>query len=40
MERLALEWMWRMMVDPQGKLERYMIGTPLFIGRVLWQKFK
>jgi N-acetylglucosaminyldiphosphoundecaprenol N-acetyl-beta-D-mannosaminyltransferase len=40
MERLALEWLWRMVVDPQGKWERYMIGTPLFIGRVLRQKLK
>lgn len=38
MERLALEWMWRMVVDLEGKWERYLIGTPLFIGRVLWQK--
>lgn len=40
MDRLALEWMWRMVIDPRGKWERYMIGIPLFMGRVLWQKFK
>jgi N-acetylglucosaminyldiphosphoundecaprenol N-acetyl-beta-D-mannosaminyltransferase len=38
MERLALEWMWRMMVDPRHKWRRYIIGNPLFIARVLKQK--
>lgn len=40
MEQLALEWLWRMMVDPWGKWKRYLIGTPLFISRVLKQKIK
>ena len=38
MDRLAMEWVWRLAVDPRGKWNRYIIGTPLFIGRVLWQK--
>lgn len=40
MEELALEWLWRWMVDPRDKWKRYMLGTPQFIGRVLWQKVK
>jgi N-acetylglucosaminyldiphosphoundecaprenol N-acetyl-beta-D-mannosaminyltransferase len=40
MERLALEWVWRMVVDPRDKWKRYMIGIPLFMGRVLLQKLQ
>jgi N-acetylglucosaminyldiphosphoundecaprenol N-acetyl-beta-D-mannosaminyltransferase len=40
MEKLALEWMWRMMVDPKHKWRRYLIGNPLFIIRVLKEKFR
>jgi N-acetylglucosaminyldiphosphoundecaprenol N-acetyl-beta-D-mannosaminyltransferase len=40
MERLALEWLWRMVIDPWNKWERYMFGTPLFMWRVLQEKLK
>ncbi len=38
MNALALEWLWRLLVDPVGKWQRYIIGNPRFIVRVLWQK--
>jgi N-acetylglucosaminyldiphosphoundecaprenol N-acetyl-beta-D-mannosaminyltransferase len=40
MERLALEWMWRVVIDPWNKWERYLFGTPLFMWRVLQEKLK
>jgi N-acetylglucosaminyldiphosphoundecaprenol N-acetyl-beta-D-mannosaminyltransferase len=39
MNKLALEWMWRLFIDPKGKWKRYIIGNPLFAARVLHQKF-
>ena len=38
MNKLALEWMWRLFIDPKGKWKRYIIGNPLFAARVLHQK--
>jgi N-acetylglucosaminyldiphosphoundecaprenol N-acetyl-beta-D-mannosaminyltransferase len=38
MNMLALEWLWRLLVDPMGKWQRYIVGNPLFITRVLLQK--
>ncbi len=35
---LALEWFWRFCMDPLGKWRRYLVGTPVFILRVLRQK--
>jgi exopolysaccharide biosynthesis WecB/TagA/CpsF family protein len=35
---LALEWLWRLIMDPRGKWRRYVIGNPLFVARVLRQK--
>lgn len=35
---LALEWMWRLFMDPRGKWKRYLFGNPLFILRILLQK--
>jgi N-acetylglucosaminyldiphosphoundecaprenol N-acetyl-beta-D-mannosaminyltransferase len=40
MEKLALEWLWRMMVDPKHKWRRYLIGNPLFILRVFKEKYR
>lgn len=40
MNMLALEWLWRLLVDPRGKWRRYLIGNPLFIARVLLQKLR
>jgi N-acetylglucosaminyldiphosphoundecaprenol N-acetyl-beta-D-mannosaminyltransferase len=39
MNALALEWLWRMLVDPRGKWQRYILGNPRFLLRVLRQKF-
>ena len=36
--RLGLEWFWRLILDPHGKWRRYVLGNPLFIFRVLEQK--
>ncbi len=40
LNRLGLEWLWRLLVDPMGKWQRYVVGNPLYIWRVLNQKFK
>jgi N-acetylglucosaminyldiphosphoundecaprenol N-acetyl-beta-D-mannosaminyltransferase len=34
---LGLEWLWRLGQDPAGKWRRYLLGNPLFVGRVLSQ---
>ena len=39
MNKLALEWLWRFLIDPIGKWKRTLIGNPLFVLRVLRQKF-
>ena len=39
MNRLALEWLWRLMVDPLGKWRRYLLGNPEFVARILHQKW-
>jgi N-acetylglucosaminyldiphosphoundecaprenol N-acetyl-beta-D-mannosaminyltransferase len=38
MNTLALEWLWRLLMDPLGKWRRYLVGIPLFTGRVLRQR--
>jgi N-acetylglucosaminyldiphosphoundecaprenol N-acetyl-beta-D-mannosaminyltransferase len=38
MNALALEWLFRMLIDPAGKWRRYLIGNPLFVLRILRQK--
>jgi N-acetylglucosaminyldiphosphoundecaprenol N-acetyl-beta-D-mannosaminyltransferase len=40
MKSLGMEWLWRLMMDPVGKWKRYMIGNPLFVFRVLRQRFR
>jgi N-acetylglucosaminyldiphosphoundecaprenol N-acetyl-beta-D-mannosaminyltransferase len=37
MSAFGLEWLWRLMMDPGGKWRRYLVGNPLFAGRVLRQ---
>lgn len=37
MNALALEWLWRLMIDPRGKWRRYVIGNPVFLYRVFRQ---
>lgn len=39
MNRLALEWFWRLLMDPRGKWRRYLLGNPLFVLRVLTHPF-
>jgi N-acetylglucosaminyldiphosphoundecaprenol N-acetyl-beta-D-mannosaminyltransferase len=39
MNALGLEWFWRFLMDPIGKWRRYLIGNPLFIYRILRQKW-
>jgi N-acetylglucosaminyldiphosphoundecaprenol N-acetyl-beta-D-mannosaminyltransferase len=38
MNALALEWLWRLMIDPVGKWRRYIFGNPLFAWHILRQK--
>jgi N-acetylglucosaminyldiphosphoundecaprenol N-acetyl-beta-D-mannosaminyltransferase len=37
---LGLEWLWRLWVNPHGKWRRYLLGNPLFVWRVLKQRFQ
>jgi N-acetylglucosaminyldiphosphoundecaprenol N-acetyl-beta-D-mannosaminyltransferase len=37
---LALEWFWRLLMDPIGKWKRYLLGNPLFVMRALKEKYK
>ncbi len=39
MNALALEWLWRLLVDPRGKWKRYVLGNPLFVWRFGRQLF-
>jgi N-acetylglucosaminyldiphosphoundecaprenol N-acetyl-beta-D-mannosaminyltransferase len=36
---LGFEWLWRLYMDPKGKWKRYLIGNPVFIYRIIKQKF-
>jgi N-acetylglucosaminyldiphosphoundecaprenol N-acetyl-beta-D-mannosaminyltransferase len=38
MNKLGLEWFWRLLMDPVGKWKRYLIGNPLFVYRILQYK--
>ena len=38
MDKLGLEWLWRLCVDPVGKWRRYLLGIPVFVFRVWLQK--
>lgn len=38
MNRLGLEWLFRLWNDPRHKWRRYLLGNPIFIWRVLAQK--
>jgi N-acetylglucosaminyldiphosphoundecaprenol N-acetyl-beta-D-mannosaminyltransferase len=38
MNKLALEWLWRLFIDPRGKWKRYILGNPLFAARLIQQK--
>ena len=38
MGRVGLEWFYRLIIDPAGKWERYIIGNPHFVARIIQQK--
>ena len=38
MNKIALEWLWRLFIDPKGKWKRYILGNPLFAARLIQQK--
>lgn len=40
MNALALEWLFRMLIDPLGKWQRYLVGNPLFLYRIMRQKLR
>lgn len=40
LNRLGGEWLWRLAMDPRRKWRRYLWGNPLFVGRVLREKWK
>lgn len=35
----GLEWLWRFMLEPRRLCRRYFIGNPLFLWRILREKF-
>lgn len=37
--RMGLEWLWRLWLEPARLAKRYLIGNPLFLWRVLKEKF-
>lgn len=39
MRRLRLEWLFRLAIEPGRMWRRYLLGNPLFLARVLRQKF-
>ena len=38
MRKCNIEWCFRLYCEPKRLFKRYIIGNPLFIGRVLWSK--
>ena len=40
LERMGLEWAWRLKEDPKGKWKRYAIGLPRFCARVMVSRFR
>ena len=40
MRALPLEWLWRLVVDPTGKWRRYLVGNPVFLSRVLRDRWR
>lgn len=35
LEKVGMEWAWRLKEDPKGKWRRYGIGIPCFVGKVI-----
>jgi N-acetylglucosaminyldiphosphoundecaprenol N-acetyl-beta-D-mannosaminyltransferase len=40
MQRMALEWLFRLMLEPRRLWRRYLLGNPRFLGIVLRQRFR
>ncbi len=38
LEQIGMEWAWRLKEDPRGKWQRYGVGIPRFVGRVLLRR--
>jgi N-acetylglucosaminyldiphosphoundecaprenol N-acetyl-beta-D-mannosaminyltransferase len=38
LRRAGHEWIWRLWQQPMSKARRYLIGNPLFLVRVLWER--
>jgi N-acetylglucosaminyldiphosphoundecaprenol N-acetyl-beta-D-mannosaminyltransferase len=36
---LGMQWFWRLLMNPAGKWRRYVLGNPIFVSRVLRQKW-
>ncbi|MCE5267937.1 MAG: WecB/TagA/CpsF family glycosyltransferase, partial [Planctomycetaceae bacterium] len=39
LRRIGHEWVWRLFQQPRLKARRYLIGNPLFLTRVLRERF-
>jgi exopolysaccharide biosynthesis WecB/TagA/CpsF family protein len=39
MRQLRLEWVFRLIVEPSRLWQRYILGNPVFLARVIRQKF-
>lgn len=40
MKRLQLEWLFRLLVEPRRLFARYVIGNPLFLSRVILERWR
>ncbi|GAB4499065.1 MAG: WecB/TagA/CpsF family glycosyltransferase [Anaerolineales bacterium] len=40
MNRLALEWLWRLLINPRDKWRRYLLGNPEFVVRVFIERLR
>lgn len=39
LRKINLEWFWRLIMDFSGKWHRYLLGNPLFIFRIMRERF-
>ena len=39
LREIGLEWLWRILEEPKAKWRRYVLGNPLFIARVLRERW-
>jgi exopolysaccharide biosynthesis WecB/TagA/CpsF family protein len=40
MQRLRIEWLFRLTLEPKRLWRRYLLGGPVFLGRVAWDKVR